>query len=148
MLNDGLQIAVISVLITAVVLVLVFMLLRRVARQREQAMRQRFPNARMIVRGANFFGQQSKGVIQLRGNGTLVITDTNLVFEGWMPRAEHSIPLNRITAIETPRSFLGKSIISPLLKVVYRTEAGGEDAMAWSVPDLAAAKAQLDQVLG
>lgn len=136
-----------TLVLIAVIVIAVFMWLRGIARQREQSMLERFPNARLIVPGANFFGQQSKGATQLRGNGTLVITDTQVVFEGWMPRREFIIPISRITGIETPNSFLGKTVFTPVLKVVYHNEAGQEDAMAWFVQDLSTVKSQLEQAL-
>ena len=132
------------ILILAVVFWLTFVWLRRLAREREIAMRQRFPNARVVAVGANFFGQESQGVMQLRGNGTLVITEDALVFERWVARQEYRIPLSNITAVETPNHFLGKSIMKPLLKVVYQTD-GVEDAMAWYVHNLSGIKALLEQ---
>jgi len=122
----------------------VFIPLRRVAAQRAQAARERFPNAKLIVPGANFFGQESGGVMQMRGNGTLVLTDSELYFERWVARKEYRIPLNAIQAIETPTSFLGKTNFRPLLKVVFKDEAGHTDSMAWLVRDLEGVKRALE----
>jgi hypothetical protein len=98
--------------------------------------RQRFPNALLIDSRASFFGQESHGVTQLRGNGTLVITDSELIFMKWVPKRDYIIPLRSITGIETPSSFLGKSRFTPLLKVVFTDENGKQDSMAWHVLDL------------
>jgi hypothetical protein len=123
-------IVVLTVLIIAVPLFAALLWFRRVVAQRAQAARERFPNARLIVPGANFFGQESHGVTQLRGNGTLVLTDNELYFERLLPRREYRIPLHAIRALETVTSYLGKSIFRPLLKVVFVDEAGNTDSMA------------------
>ena len=114
----------------------VFVALRHIARQKEASARERYPKARQIDRAASFFGQESRGVTQMRGNGILILTDSDLIFEMWVPHREFRIPLRSILSIENPTSFLGKSRFTPLLKVVYTTEHGTTDAMAWQVPDL------------
>jgi hypothetical protein len=113
-----------------------FLLLWRVARQKEADARARYPHARHVDRTASFFGQESRGVTQMRGNGTLILTDSDLIFELWVPHAEFRIPLQRIQSLETPTTFLGKSRFAALLKVAYTNEQGMADAMAWQVPDL------------
>jgi hypothetical protein len=115
-----------------------FIVLKRFARQKEALAWARFPNARQIDRAASFFGQESRGVTQMRGNGLLILTDTALLFQMWVPNQEFRIPLRSIQSLENPRSFLGKSRLTPLLKVVYTNEQEVTDAMAWQVPDLAA----------
>ncbi|MEX2619395.1 MAG: hypothetical protein WD250_04170 [Egibacteraceae bacterium] len=82
------------------------------------------------------FGQTSKGVTQVRGNGTLVLTDDRLVFLMWMPRRELVIPLAAVEAVDTTRSHLGKTMGRDLLRVCWRDPRGGEDAIAWLLDDL------------
>jgi hypothetical protein len=137
----------ITVAVMAVAFAAAFGWLRRLARRRYAVMMERYPNARKVIYGAHFFGQESKGVFQTRGNGTLVITDHELVFEKWVPQKEYVIPLNRIVTIEMPNSFLGKTTFTPLVKVVYRTDTGEQDAIAWSVRDAAGLKSQLEQFI-
>lgn len=72
----------------------------------------------------------------MRGNGTLILTDSELIFEMWIPNRQFRIPLQSIQAIENPTWFLGKSRFKPLLKVVYINDQGATDAMAWQVVDL------------
>jgi hypothetical protein len=107
-----------------------------VAKQKEAHARERYPNARQIDRAASFFGQESRGATQMRGNGTLILTDSDLIFEIWAPNRQFCIPLQSIQAIENPTSFLGKSRFTPLLKVVYVNDEGTTDSMAWQVRDL------------
>jgi hypothetical protein len=114
----------------------VFLVLRNTARQKEASARERYPDARQIDRAASFFGQESRGVTQMRGNGTLILTESDLIFEMWVPNKAFRIPLRSIQSLENPSSFLGKSRFTPLLKVVYTNEQGTMDAMAWQVPDI------------
>jgi hypothetical protein len=114
----------------------VFFVLGRFARKKEASARERYPNARQIDRTASFFGQESHGSAQMRGNGTLILTDTDLIFEMWVPDKQFLIPLHSIQSIENPISFLGKSRLAPLLKVVYVNDQGAADSIAWQVADL------------
>jgi len=130
-----LSIIIIVVIILAIVGV-AYIAIQRVFARRADAIRERFPQAKTIVAGANFFGQESRGVTQMRGNGTLVLTDSELYFELLLPRREFHIPLASIQAIETATSHLGKTIGRPLLKVVFRNEAGQTDSIVWYVSDV------------
>jgi hypothetical protein len=140
MTSDPVGFVIILVLGLAIFFVVVFglvlIVLRNVARQKEASARERYPNARQIDRAASFFGQESRGVTQMRGNGTLILTDSDLIFEMWLPSKEFRIPLRSIQAIENPTSFLGKSRFTPLLKVVYTNDQGAADSMAWQVREL------------
>jgi len=86
--------------------------------------------------GVNFFGQESIGSAQIRGNGTLILHENALYFKRWAPKKEFIIPISKIEAIETPRSHLGKHITRPLLKVVFINESGQYDSIAWWVRKL------------
>ena len=101
------------------------------------------------VRG---LGLRSRRRGQVRGNGWLVLTPEELRFRQWVPQRDTTIPLVAVTAVGTERSWLGKWVGSRLLCVRWRTAGGGEDAMAWEVPDLeewlAALHAQRDRSSG
>jgi hypothetical protein len=137
---DGVGFVIMLILGLAVFFAVVFggvlVVLRNTARQKEASARERYPHARQIDRAASFFGQESRGVTQMRGNGTLILTGSDLIFEMWVPNKEFRIPLRSIQDIENPTSFLGKSRFTPLLKVVYINEHGATDSMSWQVPDL------------
>jgi len=81
-------------------------------------------------------GLESRGKGQVRGNGWLVLTADELRFRQWVPDRETRIPRAAITAVETDRWWLGKSVGVKLLIVRWRTPEGGDDAMAWRVRDL------------
>ena len=82
---------------------------------------------------AMFFGQESRGITQIRGNGVLVLTETELYFEMWFPKRILQIPFNSIQRIETPKSHLGKTRNKKLLKVVFINESGEIDSVAWFI---------------
>jgi hypothetical protein len=85
--------------------------------------------------------------MQARGSGTMIITDTELIFERWLPRKEYVVALRSIKEIETPTSFLGKTRFTPLLKVVFQTERGQQDSMAWQVADLEGVRRALESAM-
>lgn len=91
---------------------------------------------RKKAHSANFFGQESKGRGQWRGNGVLILTTEELFFEMWLPKRILRIPLSSIQKIETVKAHLGKTRFKPLLKVVFTNEAGEQDSGAWLVRDL------------
>ncbi|NDJ51565.1 MAG: hypothetical protein GYB68_00600 [Chloroflexi bacterium] len=131
----------------ALVFTLIFALIALLAKRRADAAKARFPGAVTIV-SANFFGQESLGMAQVRGNGTLVLTNSELFFEKWAPHTEYHIPLRQITQIETVPSFLGKGTSAgPLLKVVYQDDRGGSDAIAWLLRDVEGFKRQIESRL-
>ncbi|MEJ7603193.1 MAG: hypothetical protein WKG01_35225 [Kofleriaceae bacterium] len=84
---------------------------------------------------ASNFGLESKGAIQARGNGALVLTARELHFFQLIPARDVRIPLDRITQVKTVRTHLGKTVGRSLLHVSFTVE-GGQDAMAWSVTDV------------
>jgi hypothetical protein len=137
-----------GVLVLLVILFVVLRLVSRSLRRQADAVRQRFPHAKLVVPGANFFGLESLGAGQVRGNGTLVLTGTELYFEKLVPRQDFHIPLSSISAIETPTSHLGKTVGRRLLKIRYRDDAGTTDAIAWYVPDLDTVKLELEAARG
>lgn len=96
---------------------------------------------------ANCFGRRSLGPTQGRGNGTLLLTHDALIFAQAVPARTLEVPRSAITAITTPRSFLGKTKAAPLLQVDFTSDstidadtatppATGADAAAWLVRDL------------
>jgi len=85
---------------------------------------------------ANLFGIESGGMKQIRGNGILLLTSSQLYFRRLMPRRELLVPLSSITSVETPKKFLGKTKGVKLLKIDFRNDIGGVDSAAWQVPDL------------
>lgn len=129
---------IIAIVVVSLIVVfgVVYAVFGRYAQRNQQTTEQEYPGARHIESGALFFGQESRGVGQMRGNGTLILTGDELLFKQWVVNKEFRIPLKSIQAIETPSSFLGKTQGVQLLKISYLNESGAADAIAWRVRDL------------
>jgi len=98
-----------------------------------------------MTTSANFFGKQSKGGKQLRGNGAFVLTKNQVCFIRAVPFKEYVIPLKSITEVSLPNSFNGRSVFSKLLCIQYKTDSG-QDAMAWAMKDPESWKKAIDKL--
>lgn len=92
---------------------------------------------------ANFFGVESRGKMQARGLGALVLAKDGLHFYMLLPRRDLTVPLAAVRRVELVRWHLGKSVGRMLLKVHFAGEAG-DDSVAWWVPGPEAWKAQIE----
>ena len=81
------------------------------------------------------FGLQSKGAMQMRGNGVLALTRNELYFSMYVGGFALAVPLQTIVAVTLVRSHLGKTQGVRLLHVRFTVD-GLEDAIAWRVPSL------------
>lgn len=90
----------------------------------------------IIEKSVNFFGQESLGLKQIRGNGVLLLTKEELYFRMWVPQRELKIPLHSIIEVKTTKKHLGKTKLKPLLKVVFKNKKGRRDSCAWLVSDI------------
>jgi hypothetical protein len=84
----------------------------------------------------DFFGQQSAGRAQLRGNGSLLLTPDELHFSRWLPKKSLVISLNDIENIERVNSFLGKRKKRELLKIDFNNKQGQKDSAAWFLDNM------------
>ena len=89
-----------------------------------------------VTSNSNFFGQKSKGIKQIRGNGVLILTEEEIYFKLYLPKKEFRIPITSISDIQIAHSHLGKKISHPLLKVLFINDSGSADSIAWYVPNL------------
>jgi hypothetical protein len=113
------------------------MLLRRLEEKVARAVRERLAGRELLVdERARFYGVESRGALQLRGNGCLAATPGELLFVQWVPRRELSIARGQVLAVETAPSHLGKTRFRPLLRVRFMDSSGEHDAVAWEVRDL------------
>jgi len=93
---------------------------------------------------ANFFGEQSRGPAQMRGNGGLVLLEDRLVFHMLVPDRTITIPLEDVREVSIVRSHLGKAVRRDLLHVRYSVP-GGTDAIAWFVREPEAWRRALEE---
>jgi hypothetical protein len=94
---------------------------------------------------ANSFGRELAGQQQIRGNGGLVLSQTQLHFFQFVPLLELRIPLDTITNITLTKSHRGKTTLYDLLKIHF-TSNGQTDAVAWYVADPQAWKTQIEML--
>lgn len=128
--------AIILLLLAVLVMTLIqYVKARKIARKK---LHERFTGKEILFadQKANYFGLQSLGGRQIRGNGVLVLTSDELYFFRFVPMKEISIPLTSITGIDTPKFFLGKSYFKPLLKVSYTDPDGNSEEVAWFIQKL------------
>jgi len=113
-------------------------LLKRLFKKRIKEVYDQFDEKDIIMDlyKANFFGLESWGMKQVRGNGVLILTENELFFGMLKPAKDISIQLNSIIKIKTSdKSHLRKANYMRLLKITFQNE-GKEDTAAWLVTKL------------
>jgi hypothetical protein len=88
-----------------------------------------------LVAPARFFGVRSAGLTQVRGTGYLAATSDELLYVQLAPSRTLRIRRSDLEAVDTPRSFLGKTAGRRLLQVRWRSGDGIDEA-AWQLRDL------------
>ncbi|MFO8182745.1 MAG: hypothetical protein R6U39_01095 [Candidatus Aegiribacteria sp.] len=126
-----------SIGFSLLLLVGLLLLLRARFRKAGRDVHSRYPeHVRLLTQPmANFFGLRSSGMKQVRGNGMLILTRSEIFFRMLLPSREFRIPLDSVTALKTPTSFLGRSKGRRLLQVDFTSFDGQEDSAAWLVED-------------
>lgn len=111
--------------------------LKSVLKKRREEVARRFRRIKIIRQHnfAQFYGLESRGHAQARGNGVLVLTADELYFLQALPRREFIIPIDSITDVTNPRSHLGKSNMRKILRIDFAIKRK-EDAIAWNVDDV------------
>lgn len=89
----------------------------------------------LLTPGANFIAIQSEGIGAVSGNGGLALTRERLWGFRAVPLREFSIPLSDLVAVETPRSFMGKSYGRKMLVFEFRTPRGRHDKIGFYVKE-------------
>lgn len=101
-------------------------------------------NVLMKSMQASCFGVTSEARNEVRGDGILALTDERLAFFMFSPKKTISIPREKITGVGTPASFLGKTLISPLLEVRFENEAGEDDSAGFWMKEVLTWKSALE----
>lgn len=146
--STGLYVA-LGMLASAALIVGIVLLTRRMVRQlttrNDELIAREFAGTPIERQSgmANFFGLESKGGKQLRGNGALVVTADRVWFQRIGAGEPIVIPRRDVKAAEVVSSHAGKTVGRPLLKLTFDDEHGGTDAVAWYVPDAEAWAAAL-----
>ena len=109
----------------------------RGGRGRAQARLAEVPGDVLRTTAATSLGLTSLGVGQLRGTGTLILTDGEVAFAQWRPDRLVRIPRPAIVEVDTTRTHLGKTMSRDLLRIRWgNAETDVEDTIAFFVRDL------------
>jgi hypothetical protein len=113
------------------------LLMARMRRVGEARLLERYPGGEVLLADpvANCLGLESLGRLQVRGNGVLTLTPSELWFRRYAGTFELSIPLRDARVVELAPSHLGKRILGRQLLRVRFSRAGTEDTIAWLVPE-------------
>lgn len=106
------------------------------ARARKEALSLLGEEPVLVDEAANFFGLESRGKLQWRGNGCLALSDDALGFAMWLPRRSFAIQRGSIETVDEAASHLGKWVGQPLLRVRFTSSDGEIDTAAWWVREL------------
>ena len=128
---------VICIMIVGIVVVL-FALLKRRQDAVKASIQKRFSgkNIQAMDKYALYVARQSGGYSHLRGTGYLVLTEDELYFERVLGREAIVIPIDSIVKVESTKRLGGQSPGRMMLKVVFETQDGEQDAIAWKVKEL------------
>jgi hypothetical protein len=113
-------------------------MLQKIFKKRINEIHEKFNNKNILLVDdiSNFFGLESSGVWKVRGNGVLLLTEKQLFFGMWKPKKEISIPIESIIEVSNPKSHMHRSVLKPLLKVIFTSDNGEVDSVAWFVRKL------------
>lgn len=106
---------------------------KRTKRAIDHAKRQ---NILLIEKSANLLARKNKGIKQVGGNGTLILTENGILYETWIPKSTIHIPLTHIIKAEKYKEFLGKTKFRSLLKIHFFNNSWLKDSATWNVKDL------------
>ncbi len=132
------EILLILLLITIIVFVVFIISIRNIIVKRKKEIIAKFKDKEILLisSNANYFGTETLKSFQIRGNGFLILTKDELFFQMWTSKKEISIPISNLRSAETVKSFLGKTVYTPLLKVNFKNEHNDSDSIAWLVKNL------------
>ncbi len=137
----------ISILVTILIgsFLLFLSVVKKAKKARYNDIMAKFQNKELLFfsKNSSFFGHKLKNYTQVRGNGYFALTKDEIYFLMWLPPKEIKINIDKITKIDFPKSFLGKSIFKPLLRVTYINDNKELDEVAWAIRELPKIKSEL-----
>ncbi|MFX0005237.1 MAG: hypothetical protein ACFFA7_02020 [Promethearchaeota archaeon] len=113
-------------------------MLKKFFKRRINEIHQKYKDKKLLLVDdiSNFFGLESSGVLKVRGNGVLLLTEEELFFGMWKPKIDLVISIKSIIEVLNPKSHMHRSMFQPLLKVVFTNDNGVVDSAAWYVRKL------------
>ena len=127
----------IGIIIVGIVIIS-FVFLKRKQDEVEASFQERFAGKKIqfMDKYALYVAKQSDGYSHFRGKGYLVLTEDELYFERQLDRKTIIIPIGSIVKAERTERLGGQSPGKMMLKVVFETQDGEQDAIAWKVKEL------------
>ncbi|MHA1784934.1 MAG: hypothetical protein ACTSVY_10790 [Candidatus Helarchaeota archaeon] len=124
-------------------------MIRRFAERRKRKILTRFKDKKIFLVSimANFFGIESKGHRQIRGNGVLILTEDELFFQLLLPKREYLIPISSMVKISKPKHHLKKIKFIRLLKITFKHN-NVIDSAAWYLKNLDEWISTLEELTG
>lgn len=135
-LTLGLTIAAVVIIVLGVGLGIFFtVFFKNMQTSGVERIQEHFPTEQVILSepSANYFGLESRGSFQMRGNGLLALTEDELWFSRFVKREDISIPTKTIQEVRLVDSHLGKRILGRKLIHVQFQTSEGVDSVAWLV---------------
>ena len=129
-------IGVICIILVAIVIQF-FVRLKRWQDEIEANFQKRFANKmiRFMDKHALYIARESDGYSHFRGQGYLVLTEDELYFERQLVKKIIEIPTDSIIEVGKTKRLAGQGP-GMMLKVVFKTQDGKEDAIGWKVKEL------------
>jgi hypothetical protein len=137
-IGAGVLLGVVAIFVVAIFVVVPKLITKAMEPSLERRISKMYSPEQIILRDlkAVTFGLESRGVLQGRGNGALVLTANELCWLRFVPESSDlRIPRENITKVDTAKTHLGKTYGRDLLRVTF-TNNGKPDSMAWYVTDL------------
>ena len=114
-----------------------FVRLKRRQDEMEENFQKRFvgKKIRFMDKHALYIARESDGYSHFRGQGYLVLTEDELFFERQLVKKIIEIPTRSIVTVDKTRRLAGQGP-GVMLKVVFKTQVGEQDAIGWKVKEL------------
>jgi hypothetical protein len=114
-----------------------FVHLKRKRDEIEENFQKKFANKkiRFMDKQALYIARESDGYSHFRGQGYLVLTEDELYFERELVKKIIEIPIDSIVKVDKTKRLAGQGP-GMMLKVVFNTQDGQQEAVAWKVKDL------------
>jgi hypothetical protein len=122
-------------LVTLAVSAVIAVVIVRNGRAKALARLEEVPGPVRRSMAATCLGVESAGAGQVKGTGTLVLTDAEVAFAQWRPDRLIRVPRSAIAEVDTTRSYLGKTLNADMLRIRW-TAQGNPDTVAFFIREL------------
>ena len=122
-------------LVTLAVSAVIAVVIVRNGRTKALARLEEVPGPVRRSMAATCLGVESAGAGQVKGTGTLVLTDAEVAFAQWRPDRLIRVPRSAIAEVDTTRSYLGKTMNADMLRIRW-TDKGNPDTVAFFIREL------------